>query len=143
MRYSDREKNELQLFLNQLQLSVPEANSDWPHFVRDAVSYIHQNVYNNELKVARLREDIYGCNGNIFSTDFTYFVGAPPSVYINDLRIEAAKHVLADKRFSNTNILTIAKELGFSGKGNFHHAFRKREGVSPGTWRKRKLLART
>lgn len=53
--------------------------------------------------------------------------------------MEAGKQLLIEKRFSDVRIHTIAKELGFSGTGNFHHAFRKREGVSPGKWRKQKL----
>lgn len=123
----------------QQQLPLPESDSEWPPGIKDAIPYIHQHIFHKELKVAKLREVLYGCNGNDFSTYFSYYIGTPPSVYINDLRIEAAKHVLSEKCFSDTNILTIAKVLGFSGKGNFFHAFRAREEISPGEFRKRKL----
>lgn len=141
MQNSDRVKKDLRTFLNmvQQQLPVPEVDSEWPPEVRNTVPYIHQHIFKKELKVAKLREVVYGCNGNHFSTDFSYHLGTPPSVYINDLRIETAKRVLSEKRFSDISILMIAIELGFSGKGNFHHAFRERVGVTPGKWRKREL----
>lgn len=127
----------------QKQLPVPESDSDWPPELKVAILYIHQYIFHKDLTVSKLREVLYGCNGNDFSTNFSYYIGTPPSVYINDLRIETAKRILSEKRFSNANIMTIAKVLGFSGKGNFFHAFRAREEVSPGKFRKRRMYGKS
>ena len=123
----------------QKQFKIPKPEQAWPPELTAAIPYIHQHLLDNDLKVSKLKKVIYGCNGNDFSTNFSYYIGVPPSVYINDLRIEIAKGILSEKRFYSVNISTVAKILGFSGKGNFHHAFRKREGVSPDEWRERNV----
>lgn len=134
-------KNNLRRFLKtiQQQLPMPEDDSKWPHNVQLSVWYIHEKLYHQNLNVGKLREVVYGGNGNDFSTEFVCYLGTSPKTYINDLRVEAGKKILTDKRFRKVQILIIATELGFSGKGAFSHAFRKREGISPGKWRKQKL----
>lgn len=131
-------QKEIRQFLGTVHARVPDETSEWPHAVNQAVQYMCKRWY-EELTVDNLKSAVYAGNGNHFSSEFAYHTGKPPIEYINDLRVEAAKQILSEKRFSNVRINTIAREIGFSGKGNFHHAFRKREGISPGKWRKQRL----
>lgn len=124
------------LAIVQLKKPNPEEYSEWPNDIKMAIDYIFKHCYDNKLTLGALRKEIYGGNGNDFSTEFAYYVGTSPKAYINDLRIEVSKSILSEKHYYSDPILMIARELGFSGKGAFSHAFRQREGTSPGKWRK-------
>ncbi len=54
------------------------------------------------------------------------------SQYVNDYRIAAACHLLAD---TNQPVTTIMFEVGFQTKSNFNREFRRVMGTSPSLWR--------
>lgn len=59
--------------------------------------------------------------------------------YINGLRIEEAKKMLLDDRYSNYTIVAIGLEAGFNSKSAFYSAFRKYTGFSPSEFQKMNL----
>ena len=53
------------------------------------------------------------------------------STYINKLRIEESKRILADKQFENYTIVSIALESGFNSKSVFYKNFKEHTGLTP------------
>ncbi len=56
--------------------------------------------------------------------------------YINSLRVNTAKDMLANKDFDNYTILAIGLESGFKSKSSFFTAFKKFTGTSPSNFKK-------
>lgn len=59
------------------------------------------------------------------------------SEFINGLRIEEAKRLLADPRCREYKLLTVAYEAGFRSKATFNQAFKKITGTTPSRFRER------
>jgi len=115
--------------------SLPEPPDDWPEEITRAVSYIHQELFNEALTVNLLRE---ACriNGKNFSGKFSYYTGHSPKGYIQMLRIEAACHVMERAGTHHLPLMTLALSTGFSGHSAFTHAFKKQKGVTPSEFMK-------
>ncbi len=72
-----------------------------------------------------------------FSHLFRDFTGKPPLQYINELRIERAKNLLA---YSEFTVSEIASELGFESLHYFSRLFRKTTGESPSAFRHSRIV---
>jgi AraC-like DNA-binding protein len=59
--------------------------------------------------------------------------------YLNDLRIEKAHQLLLEDVQGKLSIKEIAYEAGFNNKVSFYNAFRKKYGVAPLEYRRKKL----
>jgi AraC-like DNA-binding protein len=57
--------------------------------------------------------------------------------YINELRVEEVKRLMADTAMSDESILGLAFEAGFNSKSAFNKAFRKQAGLTPREYRSR------
>ena len=60
--------------------------------------------------------------------------------FINSHRIEEAKRLLTDGKFSHYSILAIAHDAGFKSKSVFNTAFKKHTGMTPSQFRSRALV---
>ena len=58
------------------------------------------------------------------------------SDYINSLRVEKAKQLLASEDFKEYTILSIGLECGFNSKSTFYLAFKKFTNTTPTDFRK-------
>jgi len=58
------------------------------------------------------------------------------STYINNLRVEKTKLILANKDYNHYTIIAIALEAGFNSKSTFYAAFKKHTGILPSEYRK-------
>ncbi|MEM8900261.1 MAG: helix-turn-helix domain-containing protein [Bacteroidota bacterium] len=57
------------------------------------------------------------------------------SDFINQYRIEEAKHILTKESYQRFSLSGIASEVGFSSRQSFHQAFKKFTGMTPGKYR--------
>jgi YesN/AraC family two-component response regulator len=57
--------------------------------------------------------------------------------YLNSVRIEKVKSMLAEDKFSNYTITAIGLEAGFNSNASFYRAFKKYTGISPSNYRKK------
>jgi AraC-like DNA-binding protein len=60
-------------------------------------------------------------------------IGMTPVQYLNDYRLSKAKKLLQE---DNKDLQTISKETGFSDVSYFSRVFRKKEGMTPGQYRR-------
>lgn len=56
--------------------------------------------------------------------------------FVNEYRIEKAKHILKDTSKSKQTVLEILYEVGFNSKSSFNTAFKKHTGLTPTQYRK-------
>lgn len=61
------------------------------------------------------------------------------SAFLNKYRIEEACKILADEDASDTQVLTLAMDLGYQSLSPFHKAFKAATGVSPTDYRRQVL----
>jgi AraC-like DNA-binding protein len=57
--------------------------------------------------------------------------------YINSLRIEEAKSLLADPNKHKLNVIEIAYQVGFNNKVTFNTTFKKSTGITPTEYRRK------
>jgi AraC-like DNA-binding protein len=81
---------------------------------------------------------ILGISSSHFRESFQYAYGMSPKSYLDNLRIEEAKRLLADHGNSVDGLTTlqVAKSVGFRNTSTFRRTFRKIVGVSPSEFQK-------
>ncbi|MDQ0643144.1 helix-turn-helix transcriptional regulator [Microbacterium murale] len=68
---------------------------------------------------------------SVFAERFRAVVGQSPASYVTDVRMDAAKSMLA----AGNTVSGTARELGYSSDEGFSRAFRRATGVTPSRWR--------
>ncbi|MFC5422864.1 helix-turn-helix transcriptional regulator [Bosea eneae] len=79
---------------------------------------------------------LVGLSPNHFCTAFRVSMGEPPHHWLVRRRIDRARGMLVDPRFTVTEV---ALACGFSSSANFATTFRKHVGASPSAWRRERL----
>ena len=59
--------------------------------------------------------------------------------YINEMRVEQAKKILIDSKYSNYTIVAVGLESGFNSKSTFYNVFKKHTGKTPLAYKETKL----
>jgi len=75
-----------------------------------------------------------GLSRSVLAERFADLVGMPPMHYLAKWRMQIAAGLLSA---GNTNIASVAAEIGYSSEAAFSRAFKKTVGVSPSDWRRR------
>lgn len=92
--------------------------------------YIEQKLY-TQLTVQAIA-DFFGISPRRIHQIFEKSAGLPPKQYISTLKIEKSKHLLAH---TSLPIADIAEALGYDSPYHFSTVFRKKEGISPSSYR--------
>jgi two-component system, response regulator YesN len=100
--------------------------------VKEAVTSIRFTL-DQPLSLKRLSKTL-GVHPSYLSRTFKKELGMTLTDYINTLRIEEAKYLLA---FSNASVTEIAASVGYSDSNYFSKVFQKREQMTPHGFRKR------
>ena len=99
--------------------------------VKKVLRYIHDN-YKQKIYLDDMSK-LLGMNTQYFCRYFKKLVGKTPTEYINDVRIEKAKELLAE---SDDKIIDIAIACGYDNIGYFIKRFREQKHMSPSQYRK-------
>jgi AraC-like DNA-binding protein len=75
---------------------------------------------------------------SVLAERFADLVGMPPMHYLAKWRMQIAAGLLSG---GNTNMATIAAEIGYGSEAAFSRAFKKSVGVPPSAWRRRSAAA--
>lgn len=124
-------------FLMELQRFILkiERNDTLPDPIKKATVYIHEN-YSDQLTL----DDIVGVSGLSkyhFTRLFHRTVQSTPIQYLTKIRINKSIELLKNESLT---IEKIAVQIGFSNGNYFNKVFRSALGMSPGKYRKNKLL---
>jgi AraC family transcriptional regulator len=98
---------------------------------RRVLAYIDGNL-ESKLTIGQLAGQV-SLSDSHFSRAFKQALGSPPIVYITAKRIERAKAMMSS---TVQPLCAIALACGFTDQPHFNRAFRRRVGMSPGTWRR-------
>jgi len=113
-----------------------DANSGYfPGNMARIKSVIHQNIENPNFSLDVLSRDS-GVSKFHLIREFKKYVGTTPAKYLNQIKVDLAKHWLLKTKKS---VLSIAMDLGFSDLSTFNKAFKKAVGNSPSGFRLRYL----
>lgn len=77
-----------------------------------------------------------GLNRYYISTALNRCTGKNISSYVNEYRIKEAIRIMSEPGYKNLTLDAIAEEAGFNDRQNFHRVFKKKTGLSPGSFRK-------
>ena len=123
----------IQFYLEQGD-ATPIRNLRRDRTMQSTLQYIGENLHRH-LTVAELAQQA-GYSTAHFTRNFKKNFGCLPLDYIADQKISHAKKRLRDTEHSVT---TIAEELGFNDTGYFGKFFKAKTGVSPLTYRKKRM----
>ncbi|MDR1439275.1 MAG: helix-turn-helix domain-containing protein [Clostridiales bacterium] len=107
-------------------------SSDLSGAVEKAARYMRLNI-RRALSAGEIAQHVYVSAshlGKVFKSE----TGMTPNSYLNKLRIDESKRLMAD---GSLTLMGVAKMAGFRDQSYFTKVFRKCEGVSPSQYRKR------
>ena len=104
------------------------------YYVQQLRSTIIQEFSNPDFRIHMAMSDI-PINIDYLRRQFKKTVGLTPQEYLTQLRMESAKHLLADARGSNLEISDVSYRVGYYDPLYFSRAFRKYTGVAPSKWK--------
>ncbi len=95
-------------------------------------NYIYLNKKFTDPKLSRdiLAKEI-NINKNKLSSIVNDVTKKTFTNYINELRVDFAKHLLKDTKYQKYTITAIGLESGFNSKSTFYHIFKKQTGKTP------------
>lgn len=108
-------------------------NKDW--LMERALDYIH-SYYKSDIKIQEVA-GVINISPNYFSTLFKQKTGKNFNEYVNHMRVEEAKTLLAETPFK---VSEISEQVGFHEYKYFVEVFKKFSGVTPTKYRKFKSI---
>lgn len=110
---------------------VPDAWAARSHdpFLDRVIAAIHQTP-GREWTVESLA-GVGAMSRSVFAERFRAVMGRSPASYVTDVRMDAAKSMLAEAK----SVSDTARELGYASDEGFSRAFRRHVGVTPSAWR--------
>lgn len=121
--------------------TLPPEQAGWLAGLRDpfvgkALSLMHGDAARN-WTIEELSRDV-ALSRSALAERFAELVGMPPMHYLAKWRMQIAAGLLSG---GNTNMASIAAEIGYSSEAAFSRAFKKSVGVPPSAWRRRAVAA--
>ncbi len=120
----------LKLLLTSM-IRQAELSSYSNRFVREVIPYIHEH-FTEKITLDTLA-DLAHISVSYLSRRFKQYTGMTVVSYINHLRIEAAKQLLAS---TDSSASEIAWQVGFESPKYFHRIFKAETGESPSAFRR-------
>ena len=131
--------DELYYSLNQILIRFVDAifiyrSSRHGDSIKRAIQYINQN-YMNKITLEEAASAVH-VSPNYFSKIFKEETGINFATYLNQVRIEGAKKLLANE---DTSLVDVAYLAGFEDQSYFSRVFKKYTGLSPKRYKELKV----
>lgn len=122
--------------------TLPDDSTGWLAGLRDryigrALNLLHAEPV-KAWTLDQLAKEV-GLSRSSLAERFTTVVGSPPMQYLQQWRLQIAASKLSHR---DSNIATIASEVGYESEAAFSRAFKRSVGLPPAEWRNRKAAAR-
>lgn len=121
----------LSVFFHLLSLHEQKTSRNDNHYVSDAKNYMYMNIH-QPLSVADVAMEL-GISDRYLYNLFIRYEGIAPKKYMNALRVQNAKALLKNSRYTVTEI---AAAVGFYDVLPFSRFFSKFVGMSPSAYRR-------
>lgn len=133
--YQTRSIEELLNFVTALLKEVFDELDyvDTDHQLKKLISLMEKR-YDENLKLERLAE-LFNYNSAYLGKLFKSYTGEYFNTYLDKIRIENAKKLLVE----GLKVYRVAEVVGYNNVDYFHSKFKKYEGVSPSTYRRKQL----
>lgn len=129
------EQNALALLGRAVELrDRHSARPQAPDVLERALAFMRENYGQSDMSLLQTAQHV-GFSATHFSTVFSQRMGTTFIDHLTSLRMERAKELLAT---SDRKLAGIAMEIGYSDPNYFSHVFKKREGISPTEYRRRR-----
>lgn len=129
------------MLLGKLYYCAQNDNTDEGYMLR--IISLAKSIMKNEAQM-HLPMDVIaqelGISYSLFRREFRRICGLPPGQYRQEVKLEKAKELL---HTTNTSIADIANQLSFENLGQFSTFFRKRVGIPPLEYRKKRIYSQT
>ncbi|AUS95146.1 hypothetical protein CDQ84_03380 [Clostridium thermosuccinogenes] len=124
------------VFLNILNCLTDTARPNTDHIqsiINQMMEYLAKN-YNKPVTCKEL-SDRFHFTEDYLTRKMKQYAGITPWQYLQHLRIEKAKELLANTDYT---LSSIAGSIGYGDLSVFYKAFKKQTGMAPGEWRMKK-----
>lgn len=116
--------------INDLQIQLTQSVKKYSAFIEESLNYIKEHL-EDDLSLEQIAQHIH-INESYFSRTFKKECGNSVISYINNLRINKAKELLAT---SNLKTFEISEAVGIHDPAYFSVLFKKNTGMSPKAYR--------
>lgn len=120
-------------FVKNLPTSFPVYSST-NHWAIQAIQKYVQEYYSRDLHLSQLA-GLYFLNPDYLCRLFHKETGTSFSEYVNNMRLEKAKHLL---EMTPDDIMSIATQVGFANVTYFNRLFKRQTGMTPKEYRRAK-----
>ena len=127
------EYKRVQKILDSYKAKLQKNGPNWPQKVKQAVKFIHNNIYAEELNVKLVKQECK-INNKAFSSVFSKHLKHYPKDYILYHRLRISKKLLLTV---DTSITFIAHSVGFNSLSSFCKTFKRKEGLNPSEWKEK------
>jgi len=114
---------------------VSKIGSGGENEIKKAVSYLHEHLFDPELKISDLHS-LLGMSAPCFRSRFFTLFGVTPKKYVLGKRLTQAREILENGEFNN--ISEVAALVGFEDALYFGKMFKQQFGVNPSEVQKQK-----
>lgn len=118
--------------LQTVQPREMAANQFDAEFLRRVVEIVEKNLADYEFDVEKLAQQLGMSRRQLFRK-FKALAGCTPNVFMRDIRLRRAAHLLSTSRMTVSEIIYA---VGFSDPKYFRNIFRERFGVLPGEFQR-------
>lgn len=118
--------------LQTIQPREMAANQLDAEFLRRVVEIVEKNLADYEFDVEKLAQQLGMSRRQLFRK-FKALAGCTPNVFMRDIRLRRAAHLLSTSRMTVSEIIYA---VGFSDPKYFRNIFRERFGVLPGEFQR-------
>jgi len=126
--------NQLEQLKSEIKEEIEYGGHENDVLINGMVSYIQQN-YQKDISLEDLAEDV-GIHPNYACLLFRKRVGQSYLSFLHKERITVAKQLM---KKTDNSMERIAMEVGYNSASQFSRVFRKYEGITPSTYRSKKI----
>ncbi|UTR15408.1 AraC family transcriptional regulator [Salipaludibacillus sp. LMS25] len=117
------------IFIQKNALQVPTSTENVAH---QCMNYIQKHYKHPDFNVKKMAQTLL-YHPDYLTRSLKKTIGLTPIQYVTQCRISKAKELLMKE---NNDLNTIASELGYGDSAYFSRVFKRKEGLSPGQYRR-------